>query len=61
MAASRPAAPPFRRLKSWPALLIAALAVLLPFVPLLSHRLDMLALIAMPLSLIAARMERGWH
>lgn len=58
MAASRPAAPLFRRLKSLPALLLALLAVLLPFVPLLSHRLDTLALIALPLSLIAARMER---
>ncbi|GAB4288242.1 MAG: hypothetical protein AB1450_06710 [Pseudomonadota bacterium] len=59
MAVSRPAAPLFRRLKSPPALLLAVLAVLLPFVPLLSHRLDTLALIALPLSLIAARMERA--
>lgn len=55
MAVSHPAAPLFRRLKS----LLAVFAVLLPFVPLLSHRLDTLALIALPLSLIAARMERA--
>lgn len=58
VAVPRPAAPMFRRLKSRPALLLALIAVLLPFVPLLSHRLDTLALIALPLSLIAARMER---
>ncbi len=59
MAVSRSAAPLFRRINSLPALLLAVVAVLLPFVPLLSHRLDMLTLIALPLSLIAARMERG--
>lgn len=56
---ARPAVPLFYRLKSRPALLLALIAVLLPFVPLLSHRLDGLALIAVPLSLIAAHMERG--
>lgn len=59
MVVSPAAIPLFRRLKSPPALLLAVLAVLLPFVPLLSHRLDTLALIALPLSLIAARMERA--
>lgn len=58
MAVFPSAAPAFRRLKSMPALLLALLAILLPFVPLLSHRLDTLALVALPLSLVAARMER---
>jgi hypothetical protein len=51
--------PLFRHLRSLPALLLALIAILLPFIPLLSHRLDALALAALPLSLIAARMERG--
>lgn len=55
---SRSAAPVIRRLKSMPGLLLALLAITIPFVPLLSHHLDTMALIAVPLSLIAARMER---
>jgi hypothetical protein len=49
----------FRRVNSLPGLALAAAAVLIPFIALLSHRLDGLALIALPLALIAARMERN--
>lgn len=50
--------PLFRCVSSVPGLVLALVAVLIPFIPLLSHRLDRLALIALPLSLIAASMER---
>lgn len=50
--------PLFRGINSTPALLFAVVAVLLPFTALLSHRLDGLALISLPLAVIAARMER---
>jgi len=51
--------PPFRPIFSKPALLLAALAVGLPFLPLLSHRLDALALAALPLALLAAHIEHS--
>ena len=54
----RRSAPLFRRVSSKPGLILAFIAILIPFIPLLSHSLDKLALIALPLSLIAARMER---
>jgi hypothetical protein len=49
----------FRRINSMPGLALAAVAIMIPFTALLSHHLDGLALIALPLALIAARMERG--
>lgn len=58
MPASYPSGPLFRGIHSHTGLLFAAIAVLIPFVALLSHRLDGLALISLPLSVIAARMER---
>ncbi len=58
MSALRPYSPMFRRVNSMPGLALAAIAILIPFTALLSHRLDGLALIALPLALIAARMER---
>lgn len=47
------------RIYSLPGLALALIAVLIPLTPLLSHSLDRLALIALPLALIAARMERA--
>lgn len=50
--------PWFRGINSLTGLMLAIVAVLIPFIPLLSHRLDALALISLPLAVIAARMER---
>lgn len=58
MAVPHPAGPVLRPVCSMTGLLFAVLAILLPFIALLSHRLDGLALISLPLSIIAAYMER---
>ncbi|HEY0634276.1 MAG TPA: hypothetical protein VGE00_02750 [Gammaproteobacteria bacterium] len=58
MSVRRTPAPLFRRACSPTGLVLAVVAVLIPFVALLSHQLDNLALISLPLAVIAARMER---
>ena len=58
MTASRLPTPWVRGINSLTGLMLAIVAVLIPFVPLVSHQLDALALISLPLAVIAARMEK---